>query len=174
MFLSKFFKNHHLTIPQATDLFEEVKSQTHPDIADLKRLVDFHKAPVGTKDEIQALTLKYHAMTHVPTTIEKTMSPAQLYDTGCPLWCTEYSIEQLSYYFTNAFELPTGASVINFMETYVIPNIILQNISANAGIVGNIHTTSGYPSMVMSHRMIIPDKPRKKGTVQVPPILPPE
>lgn len=96
------------------------------------------------------------------------MTTAQLYDVGCPLWCTAYSIEQLSYYFTNAFELPTGASVINFMETYVIPNIILQNISANAGVLGNIHTTSGYPSMVMSHHMVTPDKPRKKGTVQVP------
>ena len=167
MILNKFFKNH-LTIPQATELFEEVKSQTHPDIADLKRLVGFHKAPVGTKNELQALNLKYHAMTHVPTTIEKTMTPAQLYDADCPLWCAEYSIEQLSYYFINTFELPTGASVINFMETYVIPNIILQNISANAGIVVNIHTHSAYPSMV------IPDKPRKKGTVQVPPILPPE
>ena len=168
MFLNKFFKNH-LTIPQATNLFEEIKSQTHPDINDLKRLVDFHKAPVGTKDELQALNLKYRAMTHVPTTIEKTMTPAQLYEAGCPLWCAEYSIEQLSYYFTNTFKLPTGASVINFMENYVIPNIILQNISANAGIVGNIHTHSAYPSMVMSHHMVIPDKPRKKGTVQVPP-----
>ena len=104
MILSKFFKNH-LTIPQATDLVEEVKSQTHPDIADLKRLVGFHKAPVGTKNELQALDLKYHAMTHVPTTIEKTMTPAQLYDAGCPLWCAEYSIEQLSYYFTLPFNI---------------------------------------------------------------------
>lgn len=88
MILSKFFKNH-LTIPQATDLFEEVKSQTHPDIADLKRLVGFHKAPVGTKEEMQALDLKYHAMTHVPTTIEKTMSPYQLYASNSPLWAVE-------------------------------------------------------------------------------------
>lgn len=151
MFLTKFFKNH-LTIPQATNLFEEIKSQKNPDIADLKRLVGFHKAPVGTKEEMQALDLKYRAMTHVPTTIEKTMTPAQLYDADCPLWCAEYSIEQLSYYFIMTFESITGASVINFMETYVIPNIILQNISANAGIVGNIHGNSQYASKTMSHR----------------------
>ena len=173
MFLNKFFKNH-LTIPQATNLFEEIKSQTHPDTADLKRLVDFHKAPVGTKDEIQALNLKYRAMTHVPTTIEKTMTPAQLYEAGCPLWCADYSIEQLSYYFTNTFELPTGASVINFMETYVIPNILIQNIFGNSGIVGNIHSNSQYPSQIMSHHMIIPEKSRVKGTVNIPPILPPQ
>ena len=156
------------------NLFEEVKSQTHPDIANLKRLVNFHKAPIGTKDEMQALHLKYRSMNHVPTTIEKTMTPAQLYETDCPLWCAEYSIEQLSYYFTNTFELPTGASIINFMETYVIPNIILQNISANAGVLGNIQGSSQHPSQIMSHSMIIPEKPRVKGTVNVPPILPPQ
>lgn len=170
---NKFFKNH-LTIPQATDLFEEVKSQTHPDIADLKRLVGFHKAPVGTKEEMQALDLKYHAMTHVPTTIEKTMSPAQLYDADCPLWCADYSIEQLSYYFAMALESPPGKSIIDIMNNYIIPNIIAQNVFGNSGIVGNIHNNSGYPSQIMSHHMIIPDKPRKKGTVNVPPILPPQ
>ena len=153
MFLTKFFKNH-LTTPQATDLFEEVKSQTHPDIADVKRLVNFHKAPVGTKDEIQALDLKYRALTHVPTTIEKTMTPAQLYDADCPLWCAEYSIEQLSYYFTMTFESPTGAQIIQYMENSVIPYIDLQKTLKNngvSGIIGNIHGTSKYASKVMSH-----------------------
>ena len=145
MFLNNFLKNH-LTIPQATDLFEEVKSQTHPDTADLKRLVDFHKAPVGTKDEMQALDLKYRAMTHVPTTIEKTMTPAQLYEAGCPLWCTAYSIEQLSYYIAQpfAFESPLGAPVIQYIENSVIPYINLQKMF----------------------------KPRKKGTVKVSPNKP--
>ena len=170
---NKFFKNH-LTIPQATDLFEEVKSQANPDIADLKRLVNFHKAPVGTKDELQALDLKYHAMTHVPTTIEKTMTPAQLYDADCPLWCAEYSIEQLSYYFAMALESPPGKSIIDLMNNYIIPNILIQNIFGNSGIVGNIHSNSQYPSQIMSHHMIIPEKSRVKGTVNVLPILPPQ
>ena len=151
MILSKFFKNH-LTIPQATKLFEEVKTQTHPDIADLKRLVGFHKAPVGTKDELQALDLKYLAMTTVPTTIEKTMTPAQLYDADCPLWCAEYSIEQLSHYFTMALESPPGKLIIDLMENYIIPNIIAQNILGNNDIIGNIHSNSGYPSKIMSHQ----------------------
>lgn len=94
MFLSKFFKNH-LTIPQATDLFEEVKTQTHPDIADLKRLVGFHKAPVGTKDEMQALDLKYRAMTEAPSTIEKTMSEVQLFESNSPFWATDLTIAQI-------------------------------------------------------------------------------
>lgn len=142
MFLNNFLKNH-LTIPQATNLFEEVKSQTHPNINDLERLVNFHKAPIGTKDELQALNLKYRSMTHVPTTIEKTMTPAQLYEADCPLWCSDYSIEQLSYYIAQpfAFESPLGAPVIQYIENSVIPYINLQKMF----------------------------KPRKKGTVEVPP-----
>lgn len=93
MILSKFFKNH-LTIPQATKLFEEVTSQTHPDIADLKRLVNFHKAPVGTKDEMQALDLKYRALTSEPSIIEKTMSPYQLYTSNSPLWTHDLTAEE--------------------------------------------------------------------------------
>ena len=154
MFLTKFFKNH-LTTPQATDLFEEVKSQTHPDIADVKRLVNFHKAPVGTKNELQALDLKYHAMTHVPTTIEKTMTPAQLYDADCPLWCAEYSIEQLSYYFTMTFESPTGAQIIQYMENSVIPSINSKNIFNNFSTFNSIGmngTQIKLPPDLISHR----------------------
>ena len=146
MFLNKFFKNR-LTIPQVTELFEEVKSQTHPDIADLKRLVDFHKAPVGSKDEMQALNLKYRAMTHIPSPIEKTMSPAQLYDTNCPLWCAKYNIHQLSYYFMLDNSAHNGQGIIKFMENSVIPHIKAPST-------------------------IIPPKPRKKGTTKVSPNKP--
>lgn len=114
MILSKFFKNH-LTIPQATELFEKVKSQTHPDIADLKRLVGFHKAPVGTKNELQALDLKYRAMTHIPTTIEKTMSPEQLHNIGSPLWAREHTIYRLFCYMRYS----TTAKLIKNSKYYV-------------------------------------------------------
>lgn len=38
----------------------------------------------------QALQLKYEALTKAPSTIEKTMSPAQLYASGSPLWAHDY------------------------------------------------------------------------------------
>jgi len=126
MFLNKFFKNH-LTIPQATNLFEEIKSQTHPDTADLKRLVDFHKAPVGTKDEIQALNLKYRAMTHVPTTIEKTMTPAQLYSSNSPLWTHDYKAITIKTLLPHLKDKPKTEE--NFNEALAIifgPNIYMD------------------------------------------------
>lgn len=38
----------------------------------------------------QALQLKYEALTTVPTTIEKTMTTAQLYTSNSPLWAYDY------------------------------------------------------------------------------------
>lgn len=37
-----------------------------------------------------ALKLKYEALTMVPTTIQKTMTPAQLYASNSPLWAHDY------------------------------------------------------------------------------------
>lgn len=153
-----FFKRH-LTVSRAREIFEEIESQAYPDVNDLKRLVDFHKEPIGTDEELQALDLKYRAMTHVPTTIEKTMTPAQLYDADYPLWAIHYSVEQLSYYFMLEHWPYTGQGIINFMEQSVVPMISAQVFT--------------YPQST-PHRMVIHDKPRRKGTIQVPPILPPQ
>lgn len=38
----------------------------------------------------QALKLKYDALTTIPSTIEKTMTPAQLYTSNSPLWAHDY------------------------------------------------------------------------------------
>ena len=41
------------------------------------------------------LKLKYDALTMVPTSIEKTMTPAQLYVSNNPLWAYNYTAEQI-------------------------------------------------------------------------------
>lgn len=143
----KIFKNH-LTKSQATDLFKKIKSQTNPDIFDIKRLVNFHKASIGTKDETQALDLKYRAMTYVPTVLEKTMTPAQLYDAGSPLWCVEYSIKQLTYYFELDHESLTGESVIRYINDSINRKSTEPYISWNT-LIGKLS-----PSDILSHQMI--------------------
>ena len=42
-----------------------------------------------------AFKLKYEAMSSTPTTIEKTMSPAQLYTSNSPLWALNYTIDKI-------------------------------------------------------------------------------
>ena len=63
-----------------------------------------------------ALNLKYDAMVYQPTAIEKTMTPAQSYDAGNPLWARSYSIEQLSYYYMLESWPYTGQGIIYFMN----------------------------------------------------------
>lgn len=112
------FRRHKrpLTVTRATRLFETVKSEKQPDVKDLEQLKDYRKVPVGTKEEMLALNLKYDAMVYQPTAIEKTMTPAQLYDAGSPLWARSYSIEQLSYYYMLESWPYTGQGIIYFMN----------------------------------------------------------
>lgn len=55
------------------------------------------------------------------------MTPAQLYDVDCPLWCAEYSIGQLNYYFMLDSWPYDGQRIIAFMENSVVPMISAQN-----------------------------------------------
>lgn len=72
--------------------YNKLRERVNPNIEELE---NFIKAAENfrfcNKDSqnINALRLKYQAMTTVPTTIEKTMSPYQLYAVNSPLWAIE-------------------------------------------------------------------------------------
>lgn len=70
--------------------YNKLLKQTNPNINELKNFLEtnqHHEQTFG----IQALELKYLAMTTVPTSIQKTMSPYQLYASNSPLWTIELS-----------------------------------------------------------------------------------
>lgn len=62
------------------------------DINVLNSYLKAEKEYGDTKENLayQALALKYDALTTVPSTIEKTMTPAQLYTSNSPLWAHDY------------------------------------------------------------------------------------
>lgn len=68
--------------------YNKLREQINPNIEELETFI---KTTENNNDSqnIKALRLKYHAMTTVPTTIEKTMSPYQLYVSNSPLWAIE-------------------------------------------------------------------------------------
>ena len=72
--------------------YNKLRERVNPNIEELE---NFIKAAENfrfcNKDSqnINALRLKYQAMTTVPTTIEKTMLPYQLYAVNSPLWAIE-------------------------------------------------------------------------------------
>ena len=70
---------------------ERICSQITPNINEIKRLLNKkNDLYFPTEPDTNALELKLKAMTHVPTTIEKTMTPAQLYTSNSPLWAHDY------------------------------------------------------------------------------------
>lgn len=77
-----------------TMLGYKLESQTTDEIELdlLKAYLEATEKYGNTKVSIRyrALKLKYEALTTVTTIIEKTMSPAQLYASGSPLWANKY------------------------------------------------------------------------------------
>ena len=47
------------------------------------------------RNEIEVLTLKQKSLQITPTTIEKTMTPYQLFEADNPLWMTKYTVEEI-------------------------------------------------------------------------------
>lgn len=64
------------------------------DLDILKAYLEAEKEQGDTDENLryQALRLKYEALVKIPTTIEKTMSPWQLYESNNPLWAVELSV----------------------------------------------------------------------------------
>lgn len=62
------------------------------DLDILKAYLEAEKEYGNTDENLRyrALQLKYDALTTVPSTIEKTMTPAQLYSSNSPLWAHDY------------------------------------------------------------------------------------
>lgn len=59
------------------------------------------------------LKLKYDALTTVPTTIEKTMTPAQLYASNNPLWAYNYTAETIRRILTQLRNKPKTEESFN-------------------------------------------------------------
>lgn len=92
-------KQHDDPIIDYLKQYNKLLKQANPNIDELKNFLktnQHHEQTFG----IQALELKYLAMTTVPTTIEKTMSPYQLYESNNPLWTVELSANQIESFLT--------------------------------------------------------------------------
>jgi hypothetical protein len=85
--------------------------EKEPNIKMLKKALENKQLLITNREtKLKAIRLKYQAMTTVPTTIEKTMSPEQLFDTGSPLWAREHTIYELFCYMR--YKKPTTYKMV--------------------------------------------------------------
>ena len=78
---------------------ESIVDETNPDRKKLRALTRFRQFRKDIPEFKEAVRQKLKAYDLVPTTIEKTMSPIQLYKANNPLWMTDSSVSTIKTIF---------------------------------------------------------------------------
>lgn len=79
--------------------FDKLKNKTNPTIEELETF--FGQTPYKFDTVFHALKLKYKALIYNPSTIEKTMTPVQLYLSENPLWTVGLSATDVDHVLNN-------------------------------------------------------------------------
>lgn len=120
--------------------YERICSQTTPNIDEIKRLLNKkNDLYFPTEPDTKALELKLKAMTHVPTTIEKTMTPAQLFVADSPLWALDFAGEDIDRLLKRLKDQP------NTEEAFGIALRSIQNPMIIMDEFGNLRLNKSHP-----------------------------
>lgn len=116
------------------------------DLNIVKQYLDYHKkhhTPTEELIDYQALSLKYHASTIIPSTLERTMDPAQLYITENPLWTIPFSAKDVKQILINLEEMPFTKEAFNdVVNCYKNNKRLLLDEFGNIPRTGGIHGNS--------------------------------
>lgn len=119
---------------------ERIYSQITPNINEIKRLLNKkNELYFPTEPDTNALELKLKAMTHVPTTIEKTMTPSQLFVVDSPLWALNFAGEDIDKLLKRLKDEPRTE------ETFNIALRSIQNPMIMMDEFGNLRLNKSHP-----------------------------
>lgn len=120
--------------------YERICSQTTPNINEIKRLLNKkNDLYYPTEPDTKALELKLKAMTHVPTTIEKTMTTAQLYVADSPLWALNFAGEDIDKLLKRLKDRPRTEEEFNIaLRSQQNPMIMMDEF-------GNLRLNKSHP-----------------------------
>lgn len=120
--------------------YERICSQTTPNVDEIKRLLNKkNDLYFPTEPDTKALELKLKAMTHVPATIEKTMTPAQLFVANSPLWALDFAGEDIDKLLKRLKDQP------NTEEAFNIALRSIQNPMIMMDEFGNLRLNKSHP-----------------------------
>ena len=83
---------HAMQYPTDNEL-HDIYLSPHPTVQDL----EMYRVYCEYKSTLKNIDLKLEATKAVPTILEETMSVAQLFESGSPLWARPYSISELCF-----------------------------------------------------------------------------
>lgn len=110
-----------------TRLLRKTNDELELDI--LKAYIDAEEEYGDAEENLayQALTLKYEALTAMPSTIEKTMNPAQLYASDSPLWALNYDPDMIKQLLNHLQNYPKSEEIFNIVLEEVSNGIVAIN-----------------------------------------------
>lgn len=119
---------------------ERICSQITPNIKEIKRLLNKkNELYFPTEPDTNALELKLKAMTHVPTTIEKTMTPSQLFAVESPLWALNFAGEDIDKLLKRLKDEPRTEESFNIaLRSIQNPMLIMDEF-------GNLKLNKSHP-----------------------------
>lgn len=110
------------------------------EVETIKNYLDIEEKHGDTKSiSHQALKLKYDALTMVPTTIQKTMTPAQLFAVDSPLWALNFAGEDIDKLIKRLKDEPRTE------ETFNIALRSIQNPMLIMDEFGNLKLNKSHP-----------------------------
>lgn len=110
------------------------------EVETIKNYLDIEEKHGDTKSiSHQALKLKYDALTMVPTTIQKTMTPAQLFAVESPLWALDFAGEDIDKLIKRLKDEPRTE------ETFNIALRSIQNPMLIMDEFGNLKLNKSHP-----------------------------
>lgn len=98
---------------------ETVSTENNPNQNDLRALTKFRKFRKEIPEFQTAVREKLKAYDLVPTTIEKTMSPAQLYKANNPLWITGVNVKTIKSIFILENKLGKDVVIAKHIDEFV-------------------------------------------------------
>ena len=110
-----------------TRLLRKTNDELELDI--LKAYIDAEEEYGDAEENLayQALALKYEALTAMPSTIEKTMNPAQLYASDSPLWALNYDPDMIKQMLNHLRNYPKSEEIFNIVLAEVSDGITAIN-----------------------------------------------
>lgn len=105
----------------------EIHYNPNPTAKELKHLLDIDPRTKAIPAYKKAIELKLQSLTQEPTTIEKTMTPAQLYASDSPLWALNYNPDMIKQMLNHLRNYPKSEEIFNIVLEEVSNGIVTIN-----------------------------------------------
>ena len=117
----------------------EIIHNPHPTTNELRHLLNVDPRVKAIPAYKKALELKLQSLIQEPTTIEKTMTPAQLFAVDSPLWALNFAGEDIDKLLKRLKDQPNTEEAFNIALRTIQNPMLIMNEFGNLRSLGGVH-----------------------------------